>query len=115
MKPTFKQMYYPKFINDKDVVKNNCDLTKNMVLTGPNASGKTTTLYSCLSTIDRLGRNVVTVEDPVEYRLKGVHQTQVDENLGLTFAGGLRAILRQDPDVIMVGECRDPETAQMAV
>ncbi|MGZ0188650.1 MAG: GspE/PulE family protein [Alphaproteobacteria bacterium] len=86
-----------------------------ILLSGPTGSGKTTTLYSCLSTIDRLGRNVVTVEDPVEYRLKGVHQTQVDENLGLTFAGGLRAILRQDPDVIMVGECRDPETAQMAV
>ncbi len=86
-----------------------------ILLSGPTGSGKTTTLYSCLSSIDRRGRNVVTVEDPVEYRLKGVHQTQVDENLGLTFAGGLRAILRQDPDVIMVGECRDAETAQMAV
>ena len=86
-----------------------------ILLSGPTGSGKTTTLYSCLSSIDRVGRNVVTVEDPVEYRLKGVHQTQVDENLGMTFASGLRAILRQDPDVIMVGECRDTETAQMAV
>jgi type II secretory ATPase GspE/PulE/Tfp pilus assembly ATPase PilB-like protein len=86
-----------------------------ILLSGPTGSGKTTTLYSCLAGIDRIGRNVVTVEDPVEYRLKGVHQTQVDENIGLTFAGGLRAMLRQDPDVIMVGECRDKVTAQMAV
>jgi type IV pilus assembly protein PilB len=86
-----------------------------ILLSGPTGSGKTTTLYSCLAGIDRIGRNVVTVEDPVEYRLKGVHQTQVDENIGLTFSGGLRAMLRQDPDVIMVGECRDKVTAQMAV
>jgi len=86
-----------------------------ILLSGPTGSGKTTTLYSCLAGIDRIGRNVVTVEDPVEYRLKGVHQTQVDENIGLTFSGGLRAMLRQDPDVIMVGECRDKVMAQMAV
>lgn len=86
-----------------------------ILISGPTGSGKTTSLYSCLSSIDRLGRNVVTIEDPVEYQLKGVHQTQVDEQLGFTFASGLRAILRQDPDVIMVGECRDQETAQMAV
>jgi len=86
-----------------------------ILLSGPTGSGKTTTLYSCLASIDRLGRNVVTIEDPVEYRLKGVHQTQVDEQNGFTFASGLRAILRQDPDVIMVGECRDAETTQMAI
>lgn len=86
-----------------------------IMLSGPTGSGKTTTLYSCLSSIDRVARNVVTVEDPVEYRLTGVHQTQVNESLGMTFATSLRTILRQDPDVIMVGECRDQDTAQMAV
>lgn len=86
-----------------------------ILISGPTGSGKTTTLYSCLASIDRLGRNVVTIEDPVEYRLKGVHQTQVDDQIGFTFASGLRTILRQDPDVIMVGECRDSETAHMAV
>lgn len=86
-----------------------------ILLSGPTGSGKTTTLYSCLSSIDRVARNVVTIEDPVEYRLKGVHQTQVNDSIGMTFAGGLRTILRQDPDVIMVGECRDQETAHMAV
>jgi len=86
-----------------------------ILISGPTGSGKTTSLYSCLASIDRHGRNVVTIEDPVEYQLKGVHQTQVDDQLGFTFASGLRAILRQDPDVIMVGECRDKETAQMAV
>lgn len=86
-----------------------------ILLSGPTGSGKTTTLYSCLASIDRHGRNVVTIEDPVEYRLNGVHQTQVDDQIGFTFSSGLRAILRQDPDVIMVGECRDAETAHMAV
>ena len=74
-----------------------------------------TTLYSCLGSIDKLAKNVLTVEDPVEYRLKGVHQMQVNEKIGLNFASGLRTILRQDPDVIMVGECRDQETASMAI
>lgn len=86
-----------------------------ILLSGPTGSGKTTTLYSCLSSIDRVARNVVTIEDPVEYRLKGVHQTQVNDSIGMTFASGLRTILRQDPDVIMVGECRDQETVHMAV
>ncbi len=86
-----------------------------IMLSGPTGSGKTTTLYSCLSSIDRVARNVVTIEDPVEYRLKGVHQTQVNDTIGMTFANGLRTILRQDPDVIMVGECRDRETAHLAV
>ena len=86
-----------------------------IMISGPTGSGKTTTLYSCLSAADRAHRNVVTIEDPVEYRLRGVHQMQVSEKIGLTFASGLRTILRQDPDVIMVGECRDSETAHMAV
>ena len=86
-----------------------------IMLSGPTGSGKTTTLYSCLSALDRGRRNILTIEDPVEYRLKGVHQMQVNEKIGLTFASGLRNILRQDPDVIMVGECRDVETAKMAI
>ncbi len=86
-----------------------------VMLSGPTGSGKTTTLYSCLSALDRTRRNVLTIEDPVEYRLKGVHQMQVNDRIGLTFASGLRNILRQDPDVIMVGECRDVETAKMAI
>ncbi len=86
-----------------------------IMLSGPTGSGKTTTLYSCLSAIDRQRRNVLTIEDPVEYRLNGVHQMQVNERIGLSFASGLRNILRQDPDVIMVGECRDEETARMAI
>lgn len=86
-----------------------------IMISGPTGSGKTTTLYSCLSAADRGHRNVVTIEDPVEYRLRGVHQMQVNEKIGVTFASGLRTILRQDPDVIMVGECRDAETAHMAV
>ncbi|MEI8394247.1 MAG: ATPase, T2SS/T4P/T4SS family [Rhodospirillaceae bacterium] len=86
-----------------------------VMISGPTGSGKTTTLYSCLSYIDKKTKNVLTVEDPVEYRLKGVHQMQVNEKIGLTFASGLRTILRQDPDIIMVGECRDAETAGMAI
>jgi type II secretory ATPase GspE/PulE/Tfp pilus assembly ATPase PilB-like protein/pSer/pThr/pTyr-binding forkhead associated (FHA) protein len=86
-----------------------------IMLSGPTGSGKTTTLYSCLGSIDRTIKNVLTVEDPVEYQLDGVHQMQVNEKIGLTFAAGMRTILRQDPDVIMVGECRDAETAAMAI
>ena len=86
-----------------------------IMISGPTGSGKTTTLYSCLSALDRQRRNVLTIEDPVEYRLKGVHQMQVNDRIGLTFASGLRNILRQDPDVIMVGECRDADTARMAI
>ena len=86
-----------------------------VMICGPTGSGKTTTLYSCLGKIDKDSKNVLTVEDPVEYRLKGVHQMQVNDRIGLTFESGLRTILRQDPDVIMVGECRDHETAAMAI
>ena len=86
-----------------------------IMISGPTGSGKTTTLYSCLGSIDKNAKNVLTVEDPVEYRLAGVHQLQVNEKIGLSFASGLRTMLRQDPDVIMIGECRDEETASMAI
>jgi general secretion pathway protein E len=92
------------------------ELSNGIVLvTGPTGSGKTTTLYSALAEINTEQKNVITVEDPVEYQIKGIGQMQVNPNIGLTFAGGLRAILRQDPDVIMVGEIRDLETASIAV
>jgi len=86
-----------------------------IILTGPTGSGKTSTLYTSLQAVAKEHVNVVTVEDPVEYVLPGITQTQVHEAAGMTFAGGLRAILRQDPDIIMVGEIRDNETAETAV
>ncbi|MBF0520865.1 MAG: Flp pilus assembly complex ATPase component TadA [Nitrospirae bacterium] len=86
-----------------------------IIISGPTGSGKTTTLYSALNTLPLADVNVVTVEDPVEYRLTGVHQLQVKEKIGLTFASALRTILRQDPDVILVGETRDSETAAISV
>lgn len=86
-----------------------------IVISGPTGSGKTTTLYAALGEIDSAHRNILTIEDPVEYRLKGVGQMQVKPKIGLTFASGLRHILRQDPDVILVGETRDAETAEIAV
>ncbi len=86
-----------------------------ILLTGPTGSGKTTTLYSALHKLNEIHRNIITVEDPVEYELFGVNQVQVNPDVGLTFAAGLRSILRQDPDVIMVGEIRDEETADIAV
>ena len=85
-----------------------------VLVTGPTGSGKTTTLYSGLRTIQARGVNIVTVEDPVEYKLNGVVQVQVNEKAGLTFAAALRSILRQDPDVVLVGEIRDRETANIA-
>jgi type IV pilus assembly protein PilB len=86
-----------------------------VLVTGPTGSGKTTTLYSLLGEINSLDKNIITLEDPVEYSLPGINQVQVNPKTGLTFATGLRSILRQDPDVIMVGEIRDPETARLAV
>lgn len=86
-----------------------------VLVTGPTGSGKTTTLYACLTRINSIERNIITVEDPIEYDLKGIGQIQVNPKIGLTFASGLRAILRQDPDVIMVGEIRDRETAEIAI
>jgi general secretion pathway protein E len=85
------------------------------LVTGPTGSGKSTTLYACLSRIRSVESNIITVEDPVEYQLQGVGQIQVNPKIDLTFASGLRAILRQDPDIIMVGEIRDQETAEIAI
>lgn len=86
-----------------------------ILVTGPTGSGKTTTLYSALSLMNDISRNIMTVEDPVEYALHGISQTQVNPKIGMTFADGLRSILRQDPDTVMVGEIRDKETAEIAV
>lgn len=85
-----------------------------VLITGPTGSGKSSTLYAALSNLNNEGVNIITVEDPVEYQLNGVNQIQVKEEVGLTFAAGLRSILRQDPDIIMIGEIRDLETAQIA-
>lgn len=85
------------------------------LVTGPTGSGKTTTLYSCLARINTPGLNILTVEDPIEYQLEGIGQMQVNPKINFTFASGLRAILRQDPDVVMVGEIRDTETAEIAI
>ena len=86
-----------------------------LLVTGPTGSGKTTTLYACLSEINSPDQNILTVEDPVEYQLEGISQTQVNPKIDLTFATGLRSFLRHDPDVIMVGEIRDKETAEIAI
>lgn len=86
-----------------------------ILLTGPTGSGKTTTLYTALRELNDVGKNIITVEDPVEYRLEGVNQVQVNTKAGLTFASGLRSILRQDPDIVLLGEIRDEETASIAV
>lgn len=86
-----------------------------LLVTGPTGSGKTTTLYSALSTINEVGVNIMTAEDPVEYHLGGINQLQVKEEIGLTFATALRSFLRQDPDIILVGEIRDFETAEIAI
>src|SRR6266478_5672061 len=86
-----------------------------ILVTGPTGSGKTSTLYTALNEINDAVRKIITIEDPIEYQLKGVNQIQVSEKAGLTFARGLRAILRHDPDVILIGEIRDHETAQIAV
>jgi len=86
-----------------------------ILVTGPTGSGKTTTLYSILSRMDSEKSNIITVEDPAEYKLAGIHQVQVNQRAGLTFATALRSIVRQDPDIIMIGEIRDLETAEIAV
>lgn len=86
-----------------------------LLVTGPTGSGKTTTLYAILNSLNDASRNILTVEDPIEYYLAGIGQTQVNTKIGMTFARGLRAILRQDPDIVMVGEIRDLETVEMAI
>ena len=84
-------------------------------VTGPTGSGKTTTLYSCLSRVNTLDKKIITIEDPIEYQLNGVTQIQINPRIGLTFAAGLRSMLRHDPDIMMVGEVRDVETAEIAI
>jgi len=86
-----------------------------MLVTGPTGSGKSTTLYTCLNLLNKPHKNICTVEDPVEYKFMGINQIQVRSQAGLTFAGALRSFLRQDPDIIMVGEVRDAETAQICL
>ena len=86
-----------------------------ILVTGPTGSGKSTTLYTMLSELNKITSNIITVEDPVEYILKGLNQVQVNPKAGLTFAAGLRSILRQDPDIIMIGEIRDQETVDIAI
>ncbi len=96
--------------------KDNISKPHGMVLvTGPTGSGKSTTLYAVLNILNKIGVNIVTLEDPVEYFIPGVNQSQINPDIGLTFASGLRSILRQDPNIIMVGEIRDRETAELAV
>jgi type IV pilus assembly protein PilB len=89
--------------------------TGALLVTGPTGSGKSTTLYAALAEINRPEINIITVEDPVEYRLAGVNQMQINQRAGLTFAAALRSILRSDPDVVMVGEIRDGETAKISI
>ena len=86
-----------------------------ILVTGPTGSGKTTTLYAMLEILNSPGVNISTIEDPIEYRMPGINQTQVNPKIGLTFASGLRALVRQDPDILMVGEIRDKETAALAI
>ena len=102
--------------DDCQVLRELLQRTQGMILvTGPTGSGKTTTLYACLNHIKYFTKNIITVEDPVEYRIPGINQVPVNEKAGVTFASGLRSILRQDPNIIMLGEIRDQETAEIAL
>jgi type IV pilus assembly protein PilB len=104
------------FGNALELVKSNLQRSTGMILiTGPTGSGKTTTLYTMMEILNTPDVNISTVEDPIEYRMPRVNQTQVNSKIGLTFASGLRVLLRQDPDIIMVGEIRDDETAELAI
>jgi len=99
-----------------EVLQNEVDKPNGLVLvTGPTGSGKTTTLYAMINRLNRPGTKIITLEDPIEYELPGINQSQVDEAKGYTFSSGLRSVLRQDPDIVMVGETRDLETAEIAV
>ena len=102
--------------HDKEILKRLISHNFGLILvTGPTGSGKSTTLYSVLDDLNREGTKIITVEDPVEYQLEGISQIQVQDQIGLSFAGILRNILRQDPDIIMIGEIRDKETAVIAI
>lgn len=101
---------------DYNIIKQGIEQPNGIILiTGPTGSGKTSTLYAILNRLNAVDVNIITVEDPVEYQMAGVGQVQVKESIGLTFAAALRSILRQDPDIIMIGETRDQETAQIAI
>ncbi|MCC6672965.1 MAG: Flp pilus assembly complex ATPase component TadA [Planctomycetes bacterium] len=101
---------------DREIIERYIDYSHGIIfVTGPTGSGKTTTLYACLQKINAPSLNILTIEDPVEYNLEGISQVQVNVKKGLTFANGLRSFLRQDPDVMMVGEVRDNETADIAI
>jgi type IV pilus assembly protein PilB len=111
---TLEQLGFQK--GPLETLKRNIDKPHGMLLvTGPTGSGKTTTLYSVLNVLNTPDVNICTVEDPVEYRMQRINQSQVSPRIGFTFASGLRALLRQDPDIIMVGEIRDQETAEIAI
>jgi general secretion pathway protein E len=114
---TTRELHQMGFSEDTMVVLN--DLIERsygiLIVTGPTGSGKSTTLYGCVSKLNKPDINILTVEDPVEQRIHGVGQVQVNAKIGLTFAAGLRSFLRQDPDIIMVGEIRDLETAELAI
>lgn len=102
--------------DEKEIYLEGVKNTNGIVLiSGPTGSGKTTTLYATLKLLNDIKRNIVTVEDPIEYTLKGINQVQLKEDIGLTFTSALRSFLRQDPDIIMLGEIRDAETAKMAI
>lgn len=104
------------FADDQQVFERLISLSDGIILvTGPTGSGKTTTLYACLNTINKPDRKIITVEDPVEYQMSGINQVQVRADIGMTFSSALRAILRQAPNIIMIGEIRDIETAEIAV
>jgi type II secretory ATPase GspE/PulE/Tfp pilus assembly ATPase PilB-like protein len=112
-----------KKLEDMGLTPRNLDMIKRAIkrpyglvlISGPTGSGKTTTLYSMLNMVDREQKNVLSLEDPIEYNIEGINQSQVRPEIGYTFANGLRTTLRQDPNIIMVGEIRDKETAQLAV
>ncbi|MGP1272141.1 MAG: ATPase, T2SS/T4P/T4SS family [Phycisphaerales bacterium] len=111
---SLEELGLPTYMLDR--VRRCCELDAGMILCcGPTGSGKTTTLYNALREVDRETRNVITIEDPVEYQLEGVTQMPIDEAKGHSFASLLRSVLRQDPDVILVGEIRDPDTARVAM
>jgi type IV-A pilus assembly ATPase PilB len=104
------------FSDDQELLEQMITLPDGILLvTGPTGSGKTTTLYACLNTINRPDRKIITVEDPVEYQMSGINQVQVNADIGMTFPAALRSILRQAPNIIMIGEIRDAETANIAI
>lgn len=117
-KSSFNLSFNTLGIEDEDMEKMQAIISKPygiLLVCGPTGSGKTTTLYSFLNILNEETKNIITIEDPVEYNFKGINQMQVNPKVGFTFASGLRSILRQDPDIIMVGEIRDAETAEIAV